>query len=420
MKKPMKIAFISQVFDGVVPPEQNSVGIWTYHTARELAQTNEVLVVSRRGPKMPSRMDLHGIQFEFVRCIPGRVWSAIEKIRRGLYPNLGPFFARQYYLRDYVVQCIRRLRDFRPDVIHIHNFVNHLPALRKAFPDATLVIHMHCDWLHELDQQSVRVFLQSADLVVGCSDHVVRNARDRFPDLSIPFEELPNGVDLTASQARPDNPRDNVLFVGRVSPEKGVHVLIEAWRKVKSTRPSAELKIVGPMETCPKEMLVDLSNDPDVRALSRHYPDRDRNPGSYEEQLRAMLPADLAESVTFTGSAPHDRVMKMYAHADVVANPSLSEAFGMSLVEALLSGTPVVASRAGGMEEIVEKTKGGIVVKKADADALADAIVTLLEDPDRRKKMGQHGRAKVLEFYSWKRIGQTANALYRKSARKSS
>lgn len=413
MKEPLKIAFVSQVYDGVLPPEQNSVGIWTYNTALELSRGNDVLVVSRRGPRTPARTVHRGIQFEFVRCIPGRVWSFLDRSRKMLHPGASPFFAQPIFVRDYVSQCIRRLRAFAPDVIHLHNFFNHLPAFRRAFPDAALVLHMHCDWLRELDRAQVERCLQAADLVVGCSNYVIQGVRARFPDLPVPFEDLPNGVDVTTNHPLRSAIGDAVLFVGRISPEKGVHVLLDAWRQVKPSRPNAQLTIVGPMETCPRELLVDLSADPDVRALSRFYDESGNGTGSYENHLRQQIPDSIASSVTFTGSLPHEQVLEMYSRSDLLVNPSLSEAFGMSLVEALNAGTPVVASHVGGMEEIVRETGGGILVTKADAAALSDAIIRMLKDPPLRNRMGKRGKDHIAELYSWERIGALAETLYR-------
>jgi glycosyltransferase involved in cell wall biosynthesis len=329
-----------------------------------------------------------------------------------LSPESPPLFAQPYYLRDYVAQCIRRLRPFEPDVVHLHNFANHIPAYRRAFPNAVIVLHMHCDWLVELDRAETARCLSAADLVVGCSEHVVNGARDRFANLPVRFAMLPNGVNVTADRVTSSATSEVVLFVGRVSPEKGVHLLLEAWPLVRAARPTAELQIVGPMAVCPRELLVDISTDPEVRALARFYPGDAREGGTYEQQLRAMVPKALASSVTFAGFEPHERILQRYPEATLLVNPSLSEAFGMSLIEALAVGTPVIASRVGGMEEIVRRTEGGRLVDKADADALACALIDLLANSAVRENMGRLGRERVVELYSWDRVSEQAERVY--------
>jgi glycosyltransferase involved in cell wall biosynthesis len=411
----MRIAFVSQALDSVLPPKQNSVGIWTYQTALRLAPRHEVLVVSRGGKGLPTRSERDGIRFDFVPVLPGRLWDAAGRARRALLRGT-QFFARPYYRAEYVAQCIRRLRAFNPDVIHIHNFVNHIPAFRRSFPDAVLVIHMHCDWLVELDREETARSLGAADIVVGCSDHVAQSARRRFPELDLRFANLPNGVGPAPVRASGPGANETVITVGRVSPEKGLHVLLEAWAQVHAARPRAELQIVGPVAVCPRDLLVDLSTDPDVQALSRFYPEKGRPHRPYGEALRAMIPEALAATVRFVGPEPHERVLLRFQEAAVLVSPSLSEAFGMSLIEALAAGTPVVASRVGGMTEVVEKTGGGLLVEKADPGVLAEAIIRLLEDTGLRERLGAEGRGRVPGLYGWDSVAATAETLYAEAA----
>ena len=372
-------------------------------------------MISRRGRGHPTRSERDGIRFDFVPVLPGRLWDAAGNARHALLRRT-QFFARPYYRAEYVAQCIRRLRAFNPDVIHIHNFVNHLPAFRRSFPDAVLVIHMHCDWLVELDREETARSLGAADIVVGCSDHVAQSARLRFPELGLRFANLPNGVAPAPGRASGPGANETVITVGRVSPEKGLHVLLEAWAQVHAAHPGAELQIVGPVAVCPRELLVDLSTDPDVRALSRFYPGKGRAHRPYGEVLRAMVPEELTATVRFVGPEPHERVLLRFQEAAVLVSPSLSEAFGMSLIEALAAGTPVVASRVGGMTEVVEKTGGGILVEKADPAGLAAAIIRLLEDPGLRERLGGEGRARVPGLYGWDSVAATAEALYTESS----
>jgi glycosyltransferase involved in cell wall biosynthesis len=149
----MRIAFVSQALDSVLPPKQNSVGIWTYQTALRLAPRHEVLVVSRGGKGLPTRSERDGIRFDFVPVLPGRLWDAAGRARRALLRGT-QFFARPYYRAEYVAQCIRRLRAFNPDVIHIHNFVNHIPAW--TFPPAIVGLFQKARTVTPLDPTAER------------------------------------------------------------------------------------------------------------------------------------------------------------------------------------------------------------------------------------------------------------------------
>ncbi|WP_287179660.1 glycosyltransferase family 4 protein [Mesorhizobium sp.] len=101
---------------------------------------------------------------------------------------------------------------------------------------------------------------------------------------------------------------------------------------------------------------------------------------------------------------PYEKVIERCAGASLLVNPSLSESFGMSLVEALATGTPVVATRVGGMPGIVEATGGGLLVEKNDPAALSDAIPRLLADPESSNGIGRPGAQRVAELYSWEKL----------------
>jgi glycosyltransferase involved in cell wall biosynthesis len=402
----MKVVFLSQHFDAVVPPDQNSIGIWTFEVARRLSISDETIIIARRSKDMPRKFETAGIHFEMLACAPSRVWGdRLFKLWSRLRPRSDPLFAQSFYALDYLIQACRRIRKLAPDVVHLQNFPQHVPAIRRAVPEAAIVLHMHCDWLAQLSRDSMARSIAAADLVVGCSDHVVSAARNRFTDMDVPFAVLPNGApverlfEITARR-KPGQ----VLFVGRLSPEKGIHVLMQAWPKVVAARPEAHLQVVGGLGVTPREFLVDLSDDQDVRGLSRYY-STVRAPGAnYEITLQSMIPPKIANTVTFVSIEPYARVIERYATAAVLVNPSLSESFGMSLVEAMATGTPVIATNAGGMPEIIEATGGGVLVEKNNVNALADAIIDSLANPTVANKAGRQGAKRVAELYSWSRI----------------
>ena len=406
----MKVAFVCQHFDEVLPPRQNSIGIWTYEVARRLAASSNVTVIARRPRGEPLQRDIEGFRVEFLTCAPVRLWGGASRLWNHVWPH-SPLFTRRYYAIDFLIQAARRIHQLAPDVVHLQNFPHYAPIIRRAAPNATIVLHMHCDWLVQLDLREMSEAVAACDTVVGCSSHVIDAARQRFSKAL--FAVLPNGapVERLASVRNRRSPA-KVLFVGRVSAEKGVHTLLNAWPKVVAAHPEARLDIVGPAAETPREFLVDLSDDPDVAGLSRFYDRGNTYKGSYNAALRAMVPPHLSHTIDFAGPEPYERILDRYAGASVLVNPSLSESFGMSLVEALATGTPVIATRAGGMPEIVEATGGGLIVEKNDPDALADAINRLLVDPEHAAALGRQGARRVAESYSWFRIAELTRSIY--------
>jgi glycosyltransferase involved in cell wall biosynthesis len=220
-----------------------------------------------------------------------------------------------------------------------------------------------------------------------------------------------NGVDPTHFVARdPDQPsehngRKRLLFVGRVSPEKGVHVLLQAMEKVTAQYPNVELNVVGPPGAAPYEYMVLISDDPKVNALKKFYSGRFYK-DHYQEHLQ-YIANGMPDHIHFTGSVPHAQTVDHYAQADVLINPSLTEAFGMSLVEAMCSRVPVVATRVGGMPAVVDDGTTGLLVEPDQPEALADAILCLLRDDSLRTAMGTAGYQRVHERYTWDLIAES-------------
>jgi glycosyltransferase involved in cell wall biosynthesis len=414
----VKVAILSQPFDLVLPPEQTSVGLWTHEVARRLAADCDPTIIARRGRGAPRQVSGDWGRLELVPALPLRVWTQASRLWARVTPPPQALFGQPFYAGDYLLAAMRRLRRVDPDVIHIQNFPHFAPPLRRAFPRSAIVLHMHCDWLAELPMRRTARNLAAVDTVMGCSEHVAGAAARRFGGAPARFAVVPNGapsppVAPGIDRDRRDGPR--VVFVGRVSPEKGVHTLLSAWGRVVAVHPSARLDIVGPPAVTPREFLIDLSPDPRVRALARFYPPGPAPQGGYHAALLDMIAPEIAASVTFVGHEPHPQVIARVAGASVLANPSLSEAFGMSLVEALSVGTPVVATRVGGMPDILTATGGGLLVGPDDPEALAGALIALLSDPARARALGRRGAERVRSLYAWDRIAGLTLDLYREA-----
>jgi glycosyltransferase involved in cell wall biosynthesis len=163
------------------------------------------------------------------------------------------------------------------------------------------------------------------------------------------------------------NPPDNtsVVFVGGIEPLKGLHILVEAAGILKQEYSlSFPLHIVGP--TLDKE---------------------------YETGVRKQLERyGLADKARFHGFIFPDQLAEIYGNAALLAVPSFEESFSMCSAEAMACGIPVVASRVGGIPNVVRDGESGTLVEPGDARGLAEAIRRFLEDPQRRKTYGEQGR----------------------------
>ena len=185
-----------------------------------------------------------------------------------------------------------------------------------------------------------------------------------------------------------------------MSPEKGVHVLLEAMAEVVRAFPRVQLRLIGPRTQLGSEFIVDISDDPLVRDLGRFYDGREAT--DYQQHLDALIERfGLGAHVTFTGPVYQDALVDEYLGATLLVNPSFSESFGMTLVEAMATGCPVVGSRVGGMQDIVVEHESGLLVDAGDAPALAGAIHALLADQDRRHTIAANGQARAVNTFSW-------------------
>lgn len=408
----MKVAYVNQPIDSLLPPHQNSIGIWTYRVASFVAQEMSVGVYGRLKAEHKRRRNHSEVVYHFFPTVPQKI---LQRLSRFFTLDEGgklPDYATRPYYVEYILQVAQSIRSWQYDTVHIHNFTQFVPFVRKINPKSRIILHMNCEWLSQLDYGSMEKRISQTDLVVGSSNHITDLVKDRFPHYQDRCYTLYNGVDtelfkpngVGRDEFNPEVPR--ILFVGRVSPEKGVHDLVRAFLHVIERYPEAQLDIVGPIGAMPYSFLVGVSDDPLVRSLEEWYR------SDYFTLLMEIIPERYAHNIHFHGGLSQAELVNYYQSADILVNPSYSESFGMSLVEAMACEKPVVATRVGGMVEIVDHGSVGTLVERGDVDALAASILDLLANPDRRKLFGQKGRERVLELFDWSQIARKAIGYY--------
>jgi phosphatidylinositol alpha-mannosyltransferase len=195
------------------------------------------------------------------------------------------------------------------------------------------------------------------------------------------YRIIPNGVDLNAAPngGKPPGDHFRIVFVGRAEARKGIHVLLSAFE-----------------------------------ALAREIPARLTIVGAELDEIRPLLgDPELAELIDAVGPIPHGERFWRYVHeADVLCAPSLPrESFGMVLIEAFATGTPVVASAVPGYSELVEDGVNGFLVPAADPQRLAEELHRMYLQPERRRAMGEAARQSA-ERYAWPRIATEVEEVY--------
>lgn len=417
IRAPLKrVAFISQGMGGITPPKaKGSIAIWTYETVRHLGR-DQAVILFEFGEKWfrTTCLQHEGSTYVYLPTMLNRIINALHRRVSGLVRcvlskklwMLRPEFSSFFYNLGFILQAAWYARKWRCDVIHIQNFSQFVPVVRAMNPSAKIVLHMHCEWLSQLDPQMIEQRLKSADVVVGCSAYIVRKISERFPQFGEKYRVVYNGADVNHFLPNRDvGATDSsntlrILFVGRISPEKGVHILIEAFRLVAEKFPTASLELVGGFGAMPANFLVFLSQDPTVKELKPFYS------GDYMAYIKSRIPNDLAGRVTFHGNIAHRQLVEHYRRASLFVNSSLSDAFPIPVVEAMAAGLPIVASAVGGIPEAVVNESTGILVKPNDPEELARALGRLLGDDDLRKRMSARARDRAIKLFSWHAIAE--------------
>lgn len=173
-----------------------------------------------------------------------------------------------------------------------------------------------------------------------------------------------------------------VLYLGRLSPYKGLQFLIKAVPKVLREVPTTKFLVSGAMRY-------------DVADLSR-----------------LIKSLKVKDAIIFTGYVSNRKVPELYAACDVFCYPSLWEGFGLTPAEAQACGKPVVAFNNCAIPEVVDNGRTGLLVEPKNVEALAEALVSLLQDKERRIHMGLNARDRVLQLFSWDKAAQQTLQVY--------
>jgi glycosyltransferase involved in cell wall biosynthesis len=410
----VKVAFVNQPWNRVeIPVRSGSIAIWTYEVARRLTPVFEPVVYARSAGDDKPEERREGVEYRRV-SIAGDVLA--QRIARRLPLGLlrRPLrFDQSAYFRRYASRIAKDARRENCDVIHIHNYSQFAPVCRRHNPRSRIVLHMHCEWLTQIDRRLVAERMRSVDRVVGCSEYLTGTIRRAFPDLADRCRTVRNGVNIQHFSPAPaaggaaQKEDRTVLFVGRMSPEKGVHVLLDAFRGVVEAMPNTRLELVGPLGAAPAEFIVGATDDPMVRALGPLFG------GDYLTSLKKMITSDLSAKVSFVGPLPYLDLLNRYRASDVFVFPSVwNEPFGLPVVEAMACGKAVVATKSGGITEVVRDGDTGLLVDRGDAKALSEALLGLLRDERLSSKMGESGARRAREMFAWERVADDLGSVY--------
>ena len=411
-----KIAFVSQPRDAVAATDtqSGSVTIVMWELAKRIARQHDVVVFAPQASGQPlEEVSRLGPRIRRISLVLRLLHKAMD-LGTGLFHLPVPYFASPSFFREYASSVARGLKRERPDIVHVQNCTQFLPLFHGAVPTARLFLHVHDEFLALLPESVLRPRLEHVTAVVTCSQFVTQRLKARLPWLAGRIHTVGNGVDTAYFEAeeRPLEPgKFRILFVGRVSPEKGVHVLAAAFSRLASEDPGVELDIVGPAGLLPFNQIRLLSADPHVAALAKFYGaglwerlDKQliHAHSSYSQTIEATIPAALRPRVFFRGSLARGTLRSIYQRAHVLVMPSVCmEPFGLPLAEAMATGLPCIGSRAGGIPGIIAEGATGLLVERGDVDGLTQALRHLATDGATHEQMGRAARRRAVENFDW-------------------
>jgi glycosyltransferase involved in cell wall biosynthesis len=273
--------------------------------------------------------------------------------------------ARPWLAPGFLVRSVLALRRTECDLVHAHWL---LAGAVAALAGKPFVLTLHGSGSAgpladlELARRAPRLvgaIVRRARVVVCVSECLAAAVRAcGAADVRV----IPNGVDVPAETGVEADPLE-VLYAGRLSEEKGIAELAEA---------------------CRDHNLVVAGDGP----------------------LRPLVPHAL-------GFLPPDELAERYRRAAVVVCPSRSEGFGVVCAEAMAHGKPVVATAVGGLQELVDHARTGLLVEPGDPAALRVAINVLLGDAELRRRLGRNARTEAAARFGWEGVTEATLAVYR-------
>ena len=361
-----------------------------------------------------------------VRCFGDQDSPDTNPVALGFEANADDFTSPDAL--NSVFTSLQRCLDFNTknidaDVVHLHTWYSHFGGiLAKLNYGIPLVLTVHSleplrPWKREQLGGGYDFTLWLEKTAIEMADAVIAVSTETKEDIlrlfDVPEEKVPiiyNGIDPEEYQIRedkdvlrrldvdPENPF--VLFVGRITRQKGIIHLVNA---ILHLDPGTQVVLCAGAPDTP-EIAAEMK-----AAIDAVKSDFDGKVVWIEEML------------------PDDQKINLYSHAAVFCCPSIYEPFGIINLEAMACETPVVASKVGGMKEVILHDETGLLIpleqqKESPFEAtnpeqfakdLASGINELMRDPERRERMAKAGRERVIEKFSWAEIAQETLDLYK-------
>ena len=372
----MKICIVTSGY----PPKIGGVETVTENLAKEYVNLmHEVHVITPSEDATnqtitPENIILHKIHID--KFSDAETMPIYNKIPRGIL-----FFRRIF----------KNIKTIKPDIIHVQNIQNSIPVyFAKKIQKTPYCISLH----NNLELMGIALpnimkkywmklpYVKDANAIVSLTKEMAETVQESLQRES---DIIPNGVDIKRfyPNPTPNEERENkiILTISRLDNKKGIEYAIESMPNILKKYPHTILRIIG---------------DGDFR------PELDK----ISESLC------LQNSVEFIGQIPNSDVPDYLQNADIFLLPSLFEGLPLTLLESMACGLPVISTPVSIAPEIIEKWDNGIIVPFKSPEAISNAVITLLSNPDLRETYAENSATAAKETMSWKSVAEQYISLY--------
>lgn len=279
----------------------------------------------------------------------------------------------------------------KPDIIHVHDWLGIEAgiALKERF-SIPLVLTIHSlEYMRSADDSSnsegiidniETKGMAEADIIIAVSDFMKKEIVRKYNIDEDKIMVIPNGPTFKNPGKSSQKEKGLVVYCGRLTGQKGVEYLLLAAKEVLKKNKKTQFVIIG-----------------------RGYLERQL------KDLASLLGID--DSVKFIGFTEAKEIQKYYMKAEAVVFPSVFEPFGITVLDALSCGAPVITTENAGIAEDLKDRKHLLKVRERDSKDLAEAMISLLDTPSLRKTLSENGK-KASEKYSWNNIASKTRGIY--------
>jgi len=344
-----------------------AIARWTYEVYRRLSDDVDVTVYGVTTKEKDKYQLSH---FDNLATLPLAIISKIPFVRRA--GEMLWFLGMWHDLK-------------RKDIIHVQNRPRWVSRLRRLGYQGKIILHMHNPHLGRENVEFLDRLAGEVDVVVTCSKYLASQFRSKSECLAKCSKVVYNGADIELF--KPDSSMRRigaVIYNGRLHPEKGVDVLLDAFEIVIRKLPYVTLTICGGSNFGSNE-----ENDY-IKSLHKKA-----------ESLNRIH----SNAVTFTGYISHNELSELFQKSHLFVSPSrVDDSFPLAVIEAMAAGLPVIGTRRGGIPEAIGD--GGLLVDKDNVDELAAVIELVISDKNLSEKLSKESLSRVHTMFTWDIIAE--------------